>query len=94
MSWWHAGQPSFPWAEAKALILDAIADASTKLGAEHAGWEYPARTVDLLIVNALLGEDASKVMPYKDHAPAEEQTSQAEVAAALAALEESIIIAN
>lgn len=94
MSWWQAGQPSFPWAEAKALILDAIADASTTLGAEHAGWEYPARTVDLLIVNALLGEDARKVMPYPENASAEEPTSQAEVAAALAALEESIIIAN
>nr|DAF39157.1 MAG TPA: hypothetical protein [Caudoviricetes sp.] len=94
MSWWQAGQPSFPWAEAKALVLDALADASTALGAEHAGWEYPARTVDLLIVNALLGEDASKVMPYQENASAEEPTSQSEVAAALAALEESIIIAN
>lgn len=64
------------------------------MGAEHAGWEYPARTVDLLIVNALLGEDASKVMPYPENASAEEPTSKAEVAAALAALEESIIIAN
>lgn len=94
MSWWQAGQPHFPWPEVRALVLDALADPSTSLGAEAAGWEYPARLVDLVQVQALTGDQARRVMPYKDKPTRAEQATRDEIARAQAELAESIIISG
>lgn len=95
VSWWQAGQPNFPWPEVRALVLDALADPSTSLGAEAAGWEYPARLVDLVQVQALTGDQASKVMPYKNTpATGTERITDDEITRAQAELAESIIISG
>lgn len=62
VSWEQAGQPALPWREAHALVLAAIQDPSTPLGAEAAGWDYPAREIDLLLLMSL-GADP-KVLPF------------------------------
>lgn len=102
VSWEQAGQPSLPWREAHALVLAAIQDPSTPLGAEAAGWDYPAREVDLLLLMNL-GADP-KVLPFTPTSSAQsppsnddagdEEDLDALAAAAAADLQALITIAD
>lgn len=77
------------WGEALLLLQSAAGDPSTHLGAELAGWAYPASQPELLTMIASIGDSkaAKKVMPWNvprpDRAP---RASDAEIAEAEAAL--------
>ena len=47
-SWYAAGTTTLPWPEALALTQHALADTSCPLGAEEAGWDYPASVIDVV----------------------------------------------
>ena len=69
---WHAvGQPDvLPWPEALALVRAAMEDPSTCLGAAAAGWTYPAREIDILLLMAVGGDAARDALPFPlDHTP-------------------------
>lgn len=80
------------WGEAKLLLEEAAADPSTALGAELAGWSYPATHVDLFSLIATIGnkDAAMKVMPWA-FGGGRQSASDAEIAAANAELEASIV---
>lgn len=92
MSWFQAGQRDLPWREAWALVMAALEDPSTRLGAAAAGWTYPATFPQLYIMRFLAGDNVKKALPFdvNDAAPVE-QASEDEVAAALAELEEELL---
>lgn len=83
------------WGEAKLLIEEAAADPSTALGAELAGWAYPASTPTLLALIAQIGDRnaSAAVMPWEMARPgaAEDRPTADEVAVAEAALEDGIV---
>jgi hypothetical protein len=87
------------WGEALLLVEEAASDPSTALGAELAGWAYPAGMRDLLALVAQIGNEkaARKVMPWvmenprKTHEPA---ATADEVATAQAELEDGIVFAE
>lgn len=92
VSWAQAGQPSLPWREVLHLVRAAVADSSTTLGAAVAGWAYPARYVDLVLILAVGGKAAQKVMPYelpadKRHEKPREKTPADDLEAATKAAE-------
>lgn len=83
------------WGEAKLLLEGAAHDTSTLLGAELAGWAYPASTVELLSLLAQVGDAkvSKKLMPWalpKNEAGAD----AAEVAEAQAALDEGLVFSS
>lgn len=78
------------WGEARDLIEAAIADPSTVLGAEMAGWAYPASMKDIFMLTAAIRDPkvARQLMPWVI------KTSDAtadEIAEAEAALEDGIV---
>lgn len=81
------------WGEAKLLIEEAAADTSTHLGADLAGWAYPAGFRDLLSLAAVIGNEkaARKVMPWAMSLKSEVKATPTEVAIAAAQLEDEII---
>lgn len=86
------------WGEAIVLIEEASADPSTALGAELAGWAYPATMPQLLtMIGAIGSERASrKVMPWALSSPRSNQpkATTEEVAIAQAELEDGIVFAS
>ncbi|OIU88662.1 hypothetical protein [Microbacterium sp. AR7-10] len=83
------------WGEAKLLLEGAAVDPSTPLGAELAGWAYPASTLELLSLMAQIGDQkaAKKLMPWA--LPKNEPTADAaEVAEAQAALDEGLVFSS
>lgn len=83
------------WGEAKLLLEGAAEDTSTLLGAELAGWAYPASTVELLSLIAQIGNEkaAKKLMPWA--LPKNEPSADAaEIAEAQAALDEGLIFSS
>ena len=80
------------WGEAKLLIEQAAGDGGTWLGAELAGWAYPATMPVLLGLVAQIGDERAsrRVMPWsmkREHPRA----TPDEIAAADAALEDEIV---
>lgn len=71
------------------MIDAAAADPSTTLGAHMAGWSYKATTPELLMLAATAGKRSAEIMPWAIRTP--EQSSPAEVAAALEQLEDEIV---
>lgn len=68
--WGCLGQPQAPIAEAVTLTKAALADTSTLLGAEHAGWEFPATVPELM--HLMLQVDpryAKTVLPFDPDDP-------------------------
>ncbi|MGW9345586.1 hypothetical protein ACWGR3_28955 [Streptomyces albidoflavus] len=83
------------WGEAKLLIEEAADDPSTHLGADLAGWAYPAGFRDLLSLAAAIGNEkaARKVMPWALSLKSDVKATPAEVAIATAELEDGIVFA-
>lgn len=82
------------WGEAKLLLEQAAEDPATALGAELAGWAYPASIPTLISLVAQIGDPKSskKVMPWSMKVPRrEQQATLDEVAAAAAELEDGIV---
>lgn len=81
------------WGEAKLLLEQAASDGGTALGAELAGWSYPASLLQLLTLSAQIGDKnaSAKVMPWALDLSRPERASDAEIAAADAELEEAIV---
>jgi hypothetical protein len=83
------------WGEAKLLLDEAAADPGTALGAEMAGWAYPASLRELLTLAAQVGDwkSARKIMPWvmPDPRGTKQTASAEEIAAAQAVLEEGIV---
>lgn len=52
------------WEELVALTRTAMSDTSTRLGAEAAGWQYPATEVQLLGLIGQFGKRAASVLPF------------------------------
>lgn len=50
VSWFQAGTEALSWREAQVLTRAALADTTTPLGAEAAGWSYPASLPELLML--------------------------------------------
>lgn len=90
MSLWGAELGLSTWGEIVALTRAAMADPSTRLGAKVVGWDYPATMPQLLQIVANFGKQAAKVLPFDPDAG--DRPAEAEIAAAAAELEESIII--
>lgn len=82
-----------PWGEAKLLIESAAADTSTHLGAELAGWAYPASTLELITVLGQFGKGAlqARLMPWQMAEDAKKRATPDEVAQATAELDAEII---
>lgn len=80
------------WGEARLLIEAAAGDPGTALGAELAGWAYPASIRDLISLTAQIGDPkaSERVMPWALQRPATAATSD-EVAVAQAELEDEIV---
>jgi hypothetical protein len=84
------------WGEAKILLDDAAADPGTALGAELAGWAYPASMRDLLSLVAQIGDHrvARRLMPWVLENPRREAGAKAtpdEIATAEAELENEFV---
>ena len=89
---WDAGGAT-TWGELVALTRAALNDPSTRLGAEAAGWKYPATEPEIFGLIADYGKRVRKILPF-DLDAAVSDASRAEVDAANAELEQSIIIAD
>lgn len=86
------------WGEARILLEEAAADPGTALGAQLAGWAYPANMLELLNLTATIGDAKAsrKVMPWAMSSPrsnAPKATTE-EVAIAQAELEDGIVFAS
>lgn len=83
------------WGEARILITEAASDPSTHLGAELAGWAYPASMRQLLSLMAQVGDQkaAKQLMPWAMKNPrSNDDTATAdEIATAQAELEDGIV---
>jgi hypothetical protein len=86
------------WGEAHTLLTEAAADTGTALGAELAGWAYPASMSQLITMIATIGDRkaSQKVMPWvmknlRDGAPS---ATAEELAQAQAELEDGIVFAS
>ncbi|APZ81752.2 putative tail assembly chaperone protein [Rathayibacter phage NCPPB3778] len=80
------------WGEAFLLVEAAISDPGTFLGAEMAGWAYPAKTIELLsLITAASDPKATdKIMPWA-MARSEKSATVEEVEKANADLESGIV---
>ncbi|MDI9889976.1 hypothetical protein [Microbacterium sp. IEGM 1404] len=83
------------WGEAHTLLVEAASDTGTALGAELAGWAYPANLRELITMIATIGDRkaSQKVMPWvmKNPRGAVSNASAAEIAEAQAELEDDIV---
>lgn len=95
VSWFQAGQPDLPWREVHALVVACLRDQSTALGAECAGFDYPASWPEIYTLQTLVGPD-SQVLPFDREKAGKpiEVVTDAEVAEALESLNESIVFAS
>ncbi|WP_247956453.1 hypothetical protein [Microbacterium galbinum] len=84
------------WGEAKLLLEGAAADPSTLLGAELAGWAYPASTLDLLTLIASIGDSkaSKKLMPWALPRQNKQTADAAEIAEAQAALDDGLVFSS
>ena len=86
------------WGEAKLLIEEASSDQSTALGAELAGWAYPASIRDLISLSAQIANPdvAQKLMPWTLEQPGSKEPNATadEVAQAIAELDSGIIFGS
>lgn len=85
------------WGEAITLLHEAAADPGTHLGAQLAGWAYPASTRELLSLVAELGPKASKkLVPWALPDPRRTTTTAdaAEIAEAQAEMEAGLVFAD
>lgn len=78
------------WGEAQTLIHEAAGDPSTALGAELAGWSYPAAVPTLLTLSAQLGKQSRDVMPWVLMLRTDQATPE-EVAKAITEIEEGLV---
>ena len=92
VSLFDVGTARLTWGEAAALARHAIGDLRTVLGAKLNGINYPVSFPELtqiMVSRSLLGKSVDPLMPFsKLEAP---DATAAEIAAAEAQLEESII---
>jgi hypothetical protein len=82
------------WGEACVLVKRAAADPSTALGAEMAGWAYPASMPELLTMIAQIPSKAAAkaVMPWSMKVPQEQAPATPdEIAEASAALDADFV---
>ncbi|WGD38473.1 hypothetical protein [Lysinibacter sp. HNR] len=83
------------WGEAKLLIEAAASDPGTALGAELAGWAYPASTSELISLSAQIANPdvAKKLMPWALERPGKKEAgaSADEIAIATAELDAGIV---
>jgi hypothetical protein len=84
------------WGETIDLIEEAASDPSTALGAELAGWGYPASMIQLITMAGQVGKPAMKLMPWvmKNPRRAGAHASADEVAVAQAELEDGIVFSS
>lgn len=84
------------WGEAILLLTEAAGDPSTALGAELAGWAYPASMVELLSLVAQIGNKnaSGKVMPWVLGNPRRANATAEELALAQAELDDGFIFAS
>lgn len=84
------------WGEAQILIEEAASDPSTRLGAELAGWAYPASAPDLIALVAQIRDEktAKKLMPWSLQVARGPAATPDEVAVAQADLESEIVFAS
>ncbi len=82
------------WGEARILIEEAAANPSTVLGADLAGWAYPATMPALLTVVVQGGKNAMKVMPWAMSNPRRQRPTADEVKAAQEDLLAHVVIAG
>ncbi|MEX8031678.1 hypothetical protein AB6V29_01435 [Microbacterium sp. 20-116] len=88
------------WGEAHSLLTRAAGDSATALGAELAGWAYPASMPELLTILISAGGEKALVkaamgaMPWAMKTPRGSDATAEEVATAQAELEDSIVFAD
>jgi hypothetical protein len=84
------------WGEAHLLLQGAMSDTSTILGAELAGWAYPASLKDIvMLAGTLRDKDATRrAMPWSRDWRQEEVATPEEVAQAQAELEDGIVFSS
>jgi hypothetical protein len=78
------------WGEVRILLQEAAGDPSTALGAELAGWSYPATVPALLTLSAQLGKQSRDVMPWVLVLRGDQATPE-EVATALAEIDSGLV---
>lgn len=78
--------------------MEAAQDPSTALGAELAGWAYPASTAELISLVAQIGnpQASKRLMPWALDNPRRKQSDATaeEIAVETAALEDGIVFAS
>lgn len=91
------GTEALPWGEARDLVLSAAGDPSTALGAEMAGWAYPATMPELiqtLVTAAPLGRDGMgairALMPWEMGRALAAVPTAADVAKALSEIDQEV----
>lgn len=86
------------WGEAKLLLEAAASDPATVIGAELAGWAYPASTPQLISLIAQIGDQkaSKKLMPWTLALSTQKKPefTAEEVAEAEAELEEGIVFSS
>jgi hypothetical protein len=92
------GTGALSWGEARDLVISAAADPSTALGAELAGWSYPAsvpQIAQVIVSAAQLGRKGSKaagkLMPWALGAKRRETPTPKEIAKAQKEIDEEVI---
>lgn len=92
------GTGALSWGEARDLVISAAADPSTALGAELAGWAYPATIPEItqvLMSSAQLGRKATKaagkLMPWALGAKRRKAPTAEEIAKAQKEIDEEVI---
>lgn len=92
------GTEALPWGEARDLVLSAASDTSTALGAELAGWAYPAEVLQItqaLVSAAQLGRKGAKavekLMPWALEAKRRQAPTALEIAKAQKEIDEEVI---
>lgn len=85
------------WGEARLLLEEAASDPSTALGADLAGWAYPATTPMLISLSAQINDRsaAKRLMPWEmGSSGTKHGASDEELAAAQAELNAGIVFAT
>lgn len=82
-----------PWGEALLLFEAWMNDPSTPLGAEVAGWAYPASMPQILLLSATIRDEkaAREVMPWVMRLSDDTGPTDEELARAQAELEAGIV---
>lgn len=95
------GTEALCWGETRDLVMSAAGDPSTALGAEMAGWAYPATTpqiIQALMTSAQLGRDGMRVakslMPWEMGKALAAAPTASDVAKALSEIDQEVIFAD